>query len=185
MGTEHARTLLDEAVAKCEGKPAVGIDLGCGTGILGLALLRAGGAAGLDKVVFTDVGASMALAQTNLSANPASGSKAEATVAELWWGNGTEATVLETDLPLAVVAASDVVYDEAQIEPLVKTMSALAGPDTLCLLGFRNRTSAQVIRKFFDLLKAEGFESETIESEHLNQQYRAGDAHVLWLIKSA
>ena len=38
-----------------------------------------------------------------------------------------DAVVAIEGLPLAVVTASDVVYDEAQIEPLVKTLSALCG----------------------------------------------------------
>jgi hypothetical protein len=110
-------------------------------------------------------------------------------VAELWWGVGGEevALALGSDesgsLPVAVVVASDVVYDEEQLVPLGKTLATLVGPNTLCLLGFRNRTSASVIAKFFDGLKAQGFAIDTVAAEHLSPIYRANDAHVLQLTR--
>ena len=54
---------------------------------------------------------------------------------------GTRAQV-----PVAVVVASDVVYDESIMEPFIKSLASLAGPNTLCLLGFRNRCAASVRR---------------------------------------
>ena len=50
------------------------------------------------------------------------GTSIEPTVTELWWGTSNEAAAVGAPLPLAVVVASDVVYDEEQVVPLARSL---------------------------------------------------------------
>jgi predicted nicotinamide N-methyase len=174
LSTPAAKALLDRVGDQVG---AIGIDVGCGAGVAGLALASA-----LPDlpVILTDIGVGLTLAARNVAANPSLADRV--TVKELWWGTEKEAEVTNGK-PVAVVVASDVVYDAEATGPLATTLAALCGPDTVCLLGFRNRTSAQNIRSFFDKLAELGFTQVAVPRADLAPAYRADDAHLLLLTR--
>lgn len=154
---------------------AIGIDVGCGAGVAGLALAHV---VPDLKVILTDIGAGIDLATRNVAASPMVADRVE--VKELWWGTGKEADATG-GAKVALLVASDVVYDADATGPLAATLAALCGPDTICILGFRNRTSAQNIREFFEKLSALGLSQVAVPKGDLDPAFRADDAHLLLL----
>jgi Lysine methyltransferase len=107
-----------------EGKRIV--ELGSGTGILGIGLcsLRP------ESVVITDLAEVVPLMQSNIELNSLlvcdpilkdAITNSRVTACECTWGKDIPQELLSCD----VIVASDVVYDPAGYEPLVKTLSAL------------------------------------------------------------
>jgi hypothetical protein len=170
-GTDAVRKAVDASPAG-----SVGVDVGCGAGTAGFALARV--APPCLRVVLTDLDAGLDIAARNVAANPDIAPRC--TVRELWWGEGHEADATG-GAHAAVVVASDVVYSAESALPLASTLAALCGPNTLCLLGFRSRTTSQTVRAFFDRLTELGLESTSVAREHLGPSYRAGDAHLFVL----
>eukprot|EP00041_Stephanoeca_diplocostata_P012911 m.217800 g.217800 ORF g.217800 m.217800 type:complete len:394 (-) comp19140_c0_seq1:564-1745(-) len=179
LTTSAGQRLLSAATASNpEGEKHIGVDVGCGTAIVGMTLARL-----LPRidVIATDIEEGLDIAKRNIVENKL---QDRVTVQELFWGAQKEKDVLGNNTRASVVLASDVVYSEDTVIPLADTLEALCGPQTLCLLGFRNRTSSDTIAKFFGRLKDLGFETTAIDRNDLHPAYRATDAHVMHLSKA-
>lgn len=119
-----------------------GIDLGTGVGVAGLGLALLG-----LNCVLTDISPVMPALKRNFKKNVGSTTLASAgkagvkagkvKVAQLYWGNSKQIEALKP--PFDYVIAGDVVYLENIVQPLLETMSALAGPDTVIILGYQIR----------------------------------------------
>eukprot|EP00039_Didymoeca_costata_P020980 m.343014 g.343014 ORF g.343014 m.343014 type:complete len:384 (-) comp22219_c0_seq1:153-1304(-) len=175
LGTDYAIDLIKQA--KDVTGSSVAVDLGSGTGVVGLSLRNATKDVGLS-VVLTDIEEGLLLAQRNVIANTETDEES-IKVKELFWGSGNEDCIGR--LPVSVVVAADVIYDEDAVIGLAKTLNALIGAQTLCFLGFRRRTSAQVIQSFFHEIEGYGLSTKNVDASHLHEIYRAEDAHIIRL----
>lgn len=124
-----ASRLLAEAILRASWPhPPHALELGCGVGLAGLALLAAGG-----QVTFSDYEPSaVALALHNAQANGFSGARG---------------MLLDWRAPPPVrfdfVIAADVLYDRQLHQPLLSTLQAILSPAGVCWLGDPGRTTAE------------------------------------------
>ncbi|KAJ0963632.1 hypothetical protein J5N97_028754 [Dioscorea zingiberensis] len=154
--------------SKLKGKRAIELGAGCGLAGLGMALL------GCD-VVSTDQVEVLPLlirnVQRNMSwvmqANP-SASLGSVEVAELDWGNKDH--IRSVCPPFDFIIATDVVYAEHLLEPLLETIMALAGPRTTILIGYEIRSNT-VHEQMINMWK-NNFEVKTIPKAKMDDKYR-------------
>lgn len=156
--------------ATFSGKKGVDLGTGCGVAGLGLALL------GLNCLL-TDISPVMPALRRNFKKNVGStslGSAGKANVkagkvkvATLYWGNDKQIEALKP--PFDYVIAADVVYLENIVQPLLETMSALAGPKTIILLGYQIRQAEA--HELFWRLCPEYFVVQQVPREELHPEY--------------
>ena len=65
--------------------------------------------------------------------------------------------------------------------PLLDTISALAGPDTIVLISYEDRDSEvkQVLQKKFSENLRKQFNVEEVPTERMHPEYMADDIHIL------
>lgn len=133
-----AERCLDTGLGSCprmQGKRVVELGTGCGVAGLGLALLGC-------NVTLTDIQPVMPALKRNVKKNVAAtslgGKAGKVRIAQLYWGNEKQVEALKP--PFDLVVATDVVYLEDTVKPLLATMSALAGPETVVVLGYQMRS---------------------------------------------
>ncbi|KAH7691976.1 Lysine methyltransferase protein [Dioscorea alata] len=154
--------------SKLKGKRAIELGAGCGLAGLGMALL------GCD-VVSTDQVEVLPLLMRNvqrnmswiMQANP-SESVGAVEVVELDWGNKDH--IRSVCPPFDYIIATDVVYAEHLLDPLVETILALAGPRTTILIGYEIRSNT-VHEQMTNMWK-NNFEVKTIPKAKMDLKYR-------------
>ncbi|CAN4105015.1 unnamed protein product [Withania somnifera] len=139
-----------------------GIELGAGCGVasMGLYLL------GLNNIVITDIAPVMPALKHNLKRNKPILKKLLKT-AQLNWANEDQIKALSP--PFDVVVATDVVYLEETVSPLLSAMEGLVGENGVVLLGYQLR-SPEAHTKFWELC-GEMFDVEKVPHEHLHPEY--------------
>ncbi|XP_057865530.1 uncharacterized protein LOC131073157 isoform X2 [Cryptomeria japonica] len=158
--------------SKMRGKRVIELGAGCGLAGFGMALL------GCD-VVATDQTEVLPLLMRNVernamrikqanSENPYSVSFGSIQVAELDWGN--ELHIAAADPPFDYIIATDVVYAERLLEPLLKTILSLSGPRTTILLGYELRSTI-VHEKMNELWKA-NFDVKRVPKMKMDPKYQ-------------
>ncbi|KAI8854977.1 putative methyltransferase-domain-containing protein [Chytridium lagenaria] len=125
----NADELQDAGVLNVKGKTV--LELGAGTGIVSMSIA----ATGASRVIVTDQMDIMKLIQKNFKANADACKGARVEFAELMWGESDHKHVFETfkcaeDIKpfLDFVVASDCVYNDSIVSPLVVTMTSLCTP---------------------------------------------------------
>uniref|UniRef100_A0A5B7CF31 Uncharacterized protein n=1 Tax=Davidia involucrata TaxID=16924 RepID=A0A5B7CF31_DAVIN len=148
-------TLLD-----FRNKRAVELGAGCGVAGMGLYLL------GLNDVVLTDIAPVMPALKHNLKRNKPVLAKTLKT-AQLYWTNPDHIKALAP--PFDLVIATDVVYIEESVGPLVSAMEALVADTGVVLLGYQLR-SPEAHGLFWELC-GRVFNVEKVPHEHLHPEY--------------
>ncbi|XP_016453134.1 uncharacterized protein LOC107777596 [Nicotiana tabacum] len=143
-----------------QNKRGIELGAGCGVAAMGLFLL------GLNNVVITDIAPVMPALKHNLKKNKPVLNKSLKT-AQLNWSNQDQIKSLNP--PLDVVVATDVVYLEETVGPLLSTMEALLGENGVVLLGYQLR-SPEAHKKFWEL-SGDMFDIEKVPHEHLHPEY--------------
>ena len=143
MVWEAAATLADWLGRRCEGARV--LELGSGTGVLGLCLAQQGAA----KVVLTDRFDVLHLLRASAAANVVAGAKVM--VQELSWG-GSE---LEVDVGAGLdwLVASEVIYNGNLYEKLLVTIRLLfeRNPKLQMVMSFERRSSED---RWLDMMRA-------------------------------
>jgi hypothetical protein len=149
-----------------------GVDLGTGVGVAGMGLALMG-----LNCLLTDISPVMPALKRNFKKNLGSttlGSAGKAgvkagkvKVAQLYWGNQKQIEALKP--PFDYVIAGDVVYLENIVQPLLETMSALAGPETVIILGYQIRQAEA--HELFWRLCPEYFTVVKVPREELHPEY--------------
>lgn len=149
-----------------------GIDLGTGVGVAGLGLALLG-----LNCVLTDIAPVMPALKRNFKKNVGGSSLGSAgkegvkagkvKVAQLYWGNAKQIEALKP--PFDFVVAGDVVYLENIVVPLLETMSALAGPETVVVLGYQIRQLEA--HEMFWRLCPQYFDVVKVPREELHPEY--------------
>ncbi|MCO5606977.1 hypothetical protein L7F22_061168 [Adiantum nelumboides] len=165
-----------------KGKKGIELGSGCGVAGLGLALL------GLN-ILLTDITPVMPALRRNVKKNIATTSLVSAgkpnsqsgkvKIAQLYWGNSNQIAALKP--PFDFIIATDVVYLENIVEPLISTFCALAGPSSVILLGYQVR-SLEADELFWRLCP-ELFHVDKVPREDLHPDYAFTEADVFILRK--
>ncbi|KAF1572191.1 UNVERIFIED_CONTAM: Protein-lysine methyltransferase METTL21D, partial [Eudyptes pachyrhynchus] len=95
----------------------------------------------------------------------------------LKWGED----VTEFQPPPDYILMADCIYYEESLEPLLKTLKDLTGPDTCVLCCYEQRTmgkNPEIERKYFELLQMD-FELEKIPLDKHDEEYRSEDIHIV------
>ncbi|XP_025059280.1 protein-lysine methyltransferase METTL21D, partial [Alligator sinensis] len=95
----------------------------------------------------------------------------------LKWGED----VTEFLPPPDYILMADCIYYEESLEPLLKTLKDLSGPDTCIICCYEQRTmgkNPEIERKYFELLQMD-FELEEIPLEQHDEEYRSEDILIL------
>jgi hypothetical protein len=84
--------------------------------------------------------------------------------------------VLASQAPFDAIIASDLVYIEEAVAPLVESLVRLSGPDTVLLYAWEDR-KPRLEALFFSLLDAH-FTRREVPFLALHPEYRAYDIHI-------
>ncbi|KAM1041700.1 hypothetical protein ACFX2I_030811 [Malus domestica] len=161
------------ALLDFHGKRAVELGAGCGAAGMGLHLL------GLTDLVLTDIPAVMPALKHNLKRNkPVLGKTIKHAIVH-WNKAADQAKSLSP--PYDVVVATDVVYIEETVGPLVSTMEALVKDDGVVLLGYQVR-SPEAHQLFWEMCERV-FSIEKVPHEDLHPDYAYEEADVFVLRK--
>ncbi|PON44441.1 Lysine methyltransferase, partial [Parasponia andersonii] len=141
-------------------KRAVELGAGCGAAGMGLYLL------GLTDVVLTDIAPVMPALKRNLKINkPVLAKTLKHSV--LYWNNADQIKSLKP--PYDVVLATDVVYIEESVGPLISAMEALVAEEGVVLLGYQLRSPEA--HKLFWEMSERVFEIEKVPHDDLHPEY--------------
>lgn len=161
-----------------------GIELGTGCGVAGMGLAMLG----LDMVL-TDIAPVLPALKRNVKKNTAATSLASAgkpgsgagkvKISQLYWNNEKQIQVLKP--PFDFIVATDVVYLENIVEPLISTMNVLAGANTVILLGYQIRSPEA--HRFFWQICPNYFTVEKVPHEDLHPEYAYEETDVYILRK--
>ncbi|KAK9829400.1 hypothetical protein WJX72_005603 [[Myrmecia] bisecta] len=147
------------------------VDLGSGTGVVGIALALAGA-----DVVLTDLPHVTPLTQRNVDANCRQ-HRCRAQVVDYAWGESLAPLGPKPDL----ITGADVVYQQEHFEALTDTICRLSDSHTLTYLAFRKRGRREHV--FEELLEQRGLAVVTIPKQYLHEEYRDGDYKLLRICK--
>ncbi|KAM6205225.1 protein N-lysine methyltransferase METTL21D [Sarcoramphus papa] len=147
------------------------LELGAGTGAVGIMAATLGA-----NVTVTDLEELQELLMVNIENNKhlVTGS-VRAKV--LKWGED----VTEFQPPPDYILMADCIYYEESLEPLLKTLKDLTGPNTCVLCCYEQRTmgkNPEIERKYFELLQMD-FELEKIPLDEHDEEYRSEDIHIV------
>ncbi|OQR97059.1 hypothetical protein ACHHYP_12716 [Achlya hypogyna] len=141
------------------------LELGSGTGLVGLAVALMGPA----HVALTDLASHVAALEANVARNadriPA---ETTITVSALDW-NAPPPT---PDAPLDWIVGTDIAYSPAFYAPLLATLQRLAGPNTRILVGLGRHDTD---RRFFQLLHDAGFSYYKVDESLMSQEFHGKD----------
>ncbi|XAR72601.1 Calmodulin-lysine N-methyltransferase [Bertholletia excelsa] len=155
-------------------KRAIELGAGCGVAAMGLHLL------GLHNIIVSDIAPVMPALRHNLKRNkPVLGKTLK--TAQLYWNNSDQIKALGP--PFDLVIATDVVYIEESVGPLVSAMEALVGDAGVVLLGYQLR-SPEAHQLFWELC-GRVFDVEKVRHEHLHPDYAYEETDVYILRKKS
>ncbi|BDA43830.1 EEF1A lysine methyltransferase 3 [Coccomyxa sp. Obi] len=147
------------------------VDLGTGTGVVGLVLALAGA-----DVTLTDLLHVTWLARENVAANCDS-PLVRAQVRDYAWGEDVASLPACPDL----ITGADIVYQSEHFPALLHTLEHLAAPHTLIYLSFRLRGRGE--ESFEQMLAEKDFAVLRVPVEMLHEEYRDGQYRVLRICK--
>ena len=141
------------------------IEIGAGTGAVGLAAAALGA-----TVILTDLDQVEGLITANIARNKLS---ANASFTPLCWGDPIPSQI--STPPFDIVLASDVLYQHEWVSPLIATLKALSGPATDIFLANEHRPKLKFPA---DLFSAAGFLIQQIPYEQLHPEWRSPDIQI-------
>eukprot|EP00112_Aurelia_sp_Birch-Aquarium-sp1_P015589 Seg347.3 transcript_id=Seg347.3/GoldUCD/mRNA.D3Y31 product="Protein-lysine methyltransferase METTL21D" protein_id=Seg347.3/GoldUCD/D3Y31 len=147
------------------------LELGAGTGIVGLAAATAGA-----SVTITDLAEFVKLMQMNIDHNAKNTKMGNIKAAELKWGKDLNKFQSHYDY----ILMADLIYYEQSIMPLVATMNVLSSKETLILMSYEERTTGnkpELQKRFFELAESH-FELKKIPLEDQDPVYSSEDIHI-------
>ncbi|CAH9114091.1 unnamed protein product [Cuscuta epithymum] len=153
-------------------KSGVELGAGCGIAAMGLFLL------GLNDVVLTDISPVMPALKHNLKRNKQVLNKSLKT-AVLYWNKEEQIRALGKLFDFVI--ATDVVYLEETVGPLITAMESLLKEDGVVLLGYQLR-SPEAHKMFWELCP-EVFDVQKVPHEHLHPEYAYEETDVYILRK--
>uniref|UniRef100_A0A6B2LJP2 Methyltransferase small domain-containing protein n=1 Tax=Arcella intermedia TaxID=1963864 RepID=A0A6B2LJP2_9EUKA len=146
------------------------IELGCGTGCVGLALAIIGA-----DVVLTDRAPLEGLVTTNITTNKL---ESKAKFKALEWGEDVSSLGRFDAVIMSDIVA--VTYSGAY-PLLLKTLKDLTSPQTLILLAYERRDRKDL--KFFEMLLDNGFKYQKVSESQLDEQWQDDDIGIFRIFR--
>jgi len=164
-----------------------GIEIGAGTGLLGLGLSQM---VHPERLILTDMAVLCPLLSRSVLLNQNNLSSSSVDVLPLCWGNNEDESCLLQESCFDFIVGSDVIYDQRHFHPLLHTLCTLTEPsgavsNTDIFLGHKIRNSGedlflQMASQFFSIqeisrqlvIGAEGSDSGTFVIVHLKRKDR-------------
>lgn len=153
------------------------LDLGSGTGIVGLAAAASGR---FERVVLTDLPTVVPLLQRNASAN-ALHSAVE--VLPLAWDDEQMLRRVAARGPFELIVGGDLLYRPPVVPPLLHALRALAGSDTTVLLAASLQHSPDTIRLFAEAAAIDGFRVKRLATHAEGDTWFSPEVRVLELTR--
>ncbi|KAL3148776.1 hypothetical protein ABBQ38_014185 [Trebouxia sp. C0009 RCD-2024] len=143
------------------------VDLGAGTGVMGIALAMAGA-----RATLSDLPHITPLTQRNLENNVGVDQSYAQVVCHRW---GDDVTPL---LPAPdIITGADIVYQQQHFDALITTLHDLAAPHTLIYLAYKLRGRGE--ESFKQKLEDSNFAIHIIPCQHLHQEYCDGQYQIV------
>ncbi|KAI8050863.1 putative methyltransferase-domain-containing protein [Syncephalis plumigaleata] len=167
--------------------PTRAIELGSGTGIVGLVfahclqhrrhqLVDTVETTEPDQVILTDKSELLPLMERNIAINPSiSPSECQVTAMVMDWTDESVPSSLES-MPIDVILLSDLLFDITLYDPLLDTLNRLASQNTEIILAFERRQfdqEAEFFAKFGQV-----FTFHDIKPHELHEQWQSEDIYV-------
>ena len=153
------------------------LDLGSGTGIVGLAAAARGT---FWRVVLTDLPSVVPLLRRNAEANRTPTS-AMVEALPLRWEDGEARRRVAARGPFDLIVGGDLLYRPQVVAPLIDALLALAGPQTSILLAASLQHSPETLRDFRRAASASGFSVEQLRTAEQHEQWRSDEVKLLHL----
>lgn len=165
--------------ASLEGQKRRCVDLGSGTGIVGLVAAATGA---FKSVVLTDLPSVVPLLESNVEENRPSLAGVEMLSIPLRWDDEQE--VRDAALrygPFELIVGGDLLYRPPVVAPLLTALLALATPDTTVLLAASLSHSPETIRLFAKRAQNAGFSVEQLGIEEQAAEFTSEEVCMLRL----
>jgi len=140
-------------------KDATVLELGSGTGLVGIALAALGA-----DVTITDLSTTIPILHKNVELNK-SQCKHEVQVKELYWGQDTD----DFDPDFDYIIGADVIYQDQLVPALLDTIKQLSGPSTKIYLSFESH-NGDAVQKFEEIV-GDDFERVDIPKEKWHKNF--------------
>ncbi|KAM4624886.1 protein N-lysine methyltransferase METTL21D [Polymixia lowei] len=148
------------------------LELGAGTGVVGLMAATLGA-----QVTVTDLEDLQTLLKVNIQENQAIIGSGSINAKVLKWGEDVSDFLPPPDY----VLMADCIYYEQAVVPLVESLKQLAGPNTLVICCYEQRTvgiNPKVERQFFELLQQD-FKWEEVPLDKQDPEFSSPDIRIL------
>ena len=154
------------------------LDLGSGTGIVGLAAASSGV---FSRVVLTDLPSVVPLLERNVAANLRRCAAAVEVLPLRWDDEGALRSVSERG-PFDLIVGGDLLYRQQVVEPLLGALCALCSRQTTVLLAASLQHSPETIRSFRRAAAAAGFDvQQLLGSEAQHPEFTSPEVRLLRL----
>lgn len=147
------------------------LELGCGTGIGGIALALAGA-----NVTLTDLPHVLHLTRRNVAVN-CQPPQHRTQVREYAWGSQLHELQMQPD----VIIGADVVYQQEHFDALITSLWDLCAAHTVAFISYRLRGRGELI--FRRKLDTKGFAVIELPKMHLHEEYQDGQYVILRICK--
>ena len=184
QGSCWARIHMSVACALAENGPKQScvLDLGAGTGIVGLAAAASGAHL---RVVLTDLPSVLPLLEQNVAQNRDALGETELFVTSLRWDDDRELREAARRFgPFDLIVGGDLLYRPQVVTPLLTALGALAGVETTVLLAASLSHSPETIRLFSKRAEESGFVVERLDASAHAEEFTSEEVRMLRLTKA-
>ncbi|ORX81589.1 S-adenosyl-L-methionine-dependent methyltransferase [Anaeromyces robustus] len=160
------------------------IELGCGTGLVGITAWTYGA-----DITLTDIEEVIPLVKENVSVNVDKVlsdktsdnnlelSKDNIRIKTLNWGSENCKDLDKYD----IVFGSEILYYSKSHKALIETLQQICNENTLCVFIYKTRNLGE--EHFFELAKNEGFTIEFIDNKKLVSEFQESEYHLFYMKK--
>ena len=154
------------------------LDLGSGTGIVGLAAAASGAC---ERVVLTDLPSVVPLLQRNAEHNAAAVEATDILPLALAWDDTSALRSVAAHGPFDLILGGDLLYRTQVVEPLLTALHALSGKETAILLAASLGHSPETLKLFAARAAEAGFRAEWLDASAQQQGEAFASAEVRML----
>jgi len=153
------------------------LDLGSGTGIVGIAAAASGS---FSRVVLTDLPSVTPLLERNAASNqPNLPSTVQLETVPMRWDDDGDLRRVASLGPFHLIVGGDLLYRPQVVQPLLHALSALTTRNTIALLAASLQHSPETIRLFKHTAAAAGFYVELLDREEQSAVARSDEVRML------
>mmetsp|Transcript_33978 Transcript_33978/g.101117 ORF Transcript_33978/g.101117 Transcript_33978/m.101117 type:complete len:311 (-) Transcript_33978:263-1195(-) len=153
------------------------LDLGCGTGVVGIALALAGA-----DVVLSDLPHVLPLTSANAASNcERHGVMCPPKTIPHAWGDSISADELCNQVQPDIITAADVLYEPQHHANLLKSLQLVSAPHTVVFIAWKKRSAAE--EAFIGRAEDAGWAVNVVPATLLSEEYRDGTYCVLRLCR--